>query len=89
MDYGHMCGHGWFFFPGLFFFIMIICCFIMMRRGHRFCGWRGSRSRGMWGECWNSQSESYASAMDILKKRYAAGEITKEEFDQMKKEIKV
>jgi putative membrane protein len=27
------------------------------------------------------------SALEILKKRYAEGEITKEEFDRMKKDI--
>lgn len=32
-------------------------------------------------------SES-GSALDILKKRYANGEITKEQFEQMKKELK-
>ncbi len=31
--------------------------------------------------------ENKETAFDILKKRYAKGEITKEQFDQMKKDI--
>ena len=31
--------------------------------------------------------ENKETALDILKKRYAKGEITKEQFDQMKKDI--
>ncbi|UCG55085.1 MAG: SHOCT domain-containing protein [Dehalococcoidia bacterium] len=35
----------------------------------------------------SSSTESKSDAMDIAKARYAKGEISKEEFDQIKKDI--
>ncbi len=39
------------------------------------------------GEKWMKRGSGEESALDILKKRYAKGEITKEEYDRIKKEI--
>ena len=36
----------------------------------------------------NQNTISNESPIDILKKRYAKGEITKEQFDQMKEDLK-
>jgi putative membrane protein len=55
--------------------VMMILCFFMMRR-HRGCmmGW--------------SKSQHYAgSAREILDKRYALGEISKEEYEEKKRDI--
>lgn len=70
---------GWWIFPIICIIMMFL--FMMFRRG-------GFRSP--WGQnsdIHHSESKDSETAIDILKKRYAKGEITKEEFDQMKKDL--
>jgi uncharacterized membrane protein len=73
--------HGWFwYFPVFFFFMFLLMCFL-------FRGWR--RRSYCWGKPWwgdyNRRDESDANS--ILKIRYAKGEISKEEYDKMLKDI--
>jgi putative membrane protein len=63
--------HWWWLMP----LAMMILCFIMMR-GHRGWSMGGHRSRHR-GE----------SAREILDKRYALGEISKEEYEEKKRDI--
>jgi putative membrane protein len=46
-------------------------------------GWRGGYSRGYW-----RGQGYYGSATEILRMRYAKGEITKDQFDQMMRDLK-
>ncbi len=75
----------WWIFP-IIMISMIALCFIMMRgmmRGHMssvMCG-PGSREKESRGE------EAGASALDILNKRYARGEVDKQEYDEKKRTI--
>ena len=77
----YMCWGGWWLFPIIICIVMIIFFSRMfVRRGfrppwmHDFDGHHNI----------NTTSET---AFDILKKRYAKGEISKEEFEQMKRDI--
>jgi putative membrane protein len=71
--------HGMWFFPMIFpilgFTVMLVVVYLVFGRGFRppWQDYRGER-----------ESEG---ASEILKKRYAKGEITKDEFDQMKKDL--
>ena len=62
--------------------IMMILCFLMMRgrRGSMICG---CGSRGID----NQQNRVPDSAIDILNKRYASGEINKEEYEERKRTL--
>lgn len=69
---------GWMIFPIIMCVVMMIVCFgIFSRKGFK-SPWQCGDS----GE--NTGSET---PLDLLKKRYAKGEIKKEEFDQMKKDL--
>jgi len=61
---------------------MMILCFLMMRkrRGSMMCC-SGARDTG------NYQSKDSDTAEEILDKRYASGEIGKDEYEEIKKTI--
>jgi putative membrane protein len=82
--YDGLCfGFGWWWLIPVAMIVMMALCFFMMRRhtGFMMCG---PFSRGSSDSSWNGR---YESARDILDKRYARGEIGKEEYEEKKKVI--
>lgn len=76
----HMWGV-WWLFPIIICIIMMFFLFMMFsRRGFRPPWMQGSDRH-------HPEGKDSESSLDILKKRYAKGEITKEEFEQMKKDL--
>ena len=95
MEYTHFWGthtHWFWIIPFLFMILMFLFAAPMMRR---MCGWRSGPSyRASWRSscCRQPRQESMAqwtseTPRQILDRRYANGDITKEEFEQMKNEI--
>jgi uncharacterized membrane protein len=70
--------HGWWIFPVL----MIILCIFMMKghMGAMMCR-PGSRNKDSHGE------DASESALDLLSKRYAQGEISKQEYEEKRSDI--
>ena len=66
----------WWLFP----LVMIILCFLVMRgrKGSMMCGFGSHRTD-------NHRISDSNSAIEILDKRYALGEINKEEYNEKKK----
>ena len=87
--YGSMMGptgyfpRPYFFFP-FGFLVFFFAIFFVVRWVFGGWGWglRGGYSRGYW------RHGGYGNATEILRQRYAKGEITKDQFDQMMRDIK-
>lgn len=78
--YGHMGGFG--FGLGLIFMLLFWALVI----GAVVALARGASGRG----CWHNRDEHMPkgrTAVDILKERYAKGEISKDDFEKMKKDV--
>lgn len=71
--------YGWFFFPfGFIIFFFVI--FFVARLIFWPMGWWGGRRR-------YSYRYGYGDSREILRRRYAMGEITKDQYDQMMRDL--
>lgn len=76
----------WWLFPLMFFVMMIVMFILMTRKGGMGCMWRDRmmdrpESRDAMKRYWGDRSDT---ALEILDKRYAKGDIEKEEYEEKK-----
>ena len=82
VEHTHFWGGYWWIFPMIMMVFMMFFCFSGMRR--RFWSSRTDEDiRGFW----FPRLDSPASALEILSRRYARGEIEREEYEQKRQDI--
>ncbi len=79
-DYGWGWGMGGMLVGMVLFWVVFIAAIVMLVRCMMRCGGAGQRS-----DAGRRQREN--TALDILKERYARGEIEREEFEQKKRDL--
>lgn len=80
----HFFFQGWWIIPMIFFFMIFLCFMFFMTRN------KGFRPPWLMNQDNRSRSNSINSSdspLDIIKKRYANGEISKAEYEEMKKDL--
>jgi putative membrane protein len=71
---------GMWIFPILMIVVVLLVVYLIFGRRNPSPPWYGP-------DPYRGISKDSESALDILKKRYASGEISKEEFERMKRDI--
>ena len=80
--YNYGFGFPWFIFGWIFWVAIFILIFALLS-GHRHRHWHGN----YWQHWQGHEHEGTSDPMGIIKERYAKGEINKEEFDRLKKDL--